>query len=63
MFMKVKFDLYLHVGYVSKESVASGNWHPWRQGAPEGKMSMERNQKVTKLTLPLPGRHHRSGEE
>lgn len=39
MFMKVKFDLYLHVGYVSKESVASGNWHPWRQGAPEGKMS------------------------
>lgn len=32
MFMKVKFDL-------PKGSVASGNWHPWRQGAPEGKMS------------------------
>ena len=38
-----------HLWILLEGGVPRGSWHPWRQGAPEGKMRVGRNlKKVTK---------------
>ena len=38
-----------HLWILLEGGVACSSWHPWRQGAPEGKMRVGRNlKKVTK---------------